>query len=378
MKTFKIKKTQKMYHNPKIIHLIAAARPNFMKIAPLYHSLKCEAWADPKIIHTGQHYDRNMSDAFFQDLELPSPDIHLEVGSGSHAEQTGQVMIAYEKLLIDQPPDLVIVVGDVNSTLAASLASAKLGICVSHLEAGLRSFDRSMPEEINRIVTDQICNYLWTPSTDADANLLAEGIPKERFECVGNIMIDALELTRPKIEASDMTNKMGLTNQSFAITTLHRPSNVDRFDSLNKIVNRLIEISKQLPIVFPIHPRTKKQLEKFNLMPLLEKQQDIMLNAPLPYISFMNLVFNADMIITDSGGIQEETTYLGIPCLTLRPNTERPITIEQGTNQLCTIDNIEVAIAQAMTIKRQTAQKPDLWDGKTAHRVVQSIDQILA
>jgi UDP-N-acetylglucosamine 2-epimerase (non-hydrolysing) len=360
-----------------IIHLVAAARPNFMKIAPLYHALKREIWASPVIIHTGQHYDPNMSDAFFHDLELPFPDYHLEVGSGSHAELTGRVMISYEKLIINQQPDLVIVVGDVNSTLAASLAAVKMGFCVAHLESGLRSFDNSMPEEINRIVTDRICHYLWTPSADADANLMAEGIKKSRIHCVGNIMIDALEMTRSKIKATNIVRELNLSDKSFGLITLHRPSNVDSYKSMEKIVTTLLNISRQLTLVFPVHPRTAKKLREFELYDKLSNAQDIMIYEPMAYIPFMNLVMNAHIVITDSGGIQEETTYLGIPCLTLRENTERPITITQGSNRLCNIDNLENYVHDLLNRKPQTRKVPDLWDGKTAQRIVKHIFSFL-
>jgi len=361
----------------RIIHLIAAARPNFMKIAPLYHALKKETWVIPKIIHTGQHYDPNMSDAFFHDLMLPAPDTHLEVGSGSHAEQTGHVMISYEKLIIEDQPGLVIVVGDVNSTMAASIAAVKQGFPVAHLESGLRSFDRSMPEEINRIVTDHICHYLWTPSVDADANLIKEGIPESRIHCVGNIMIDALEMTRSKIEKADTASQFDLCAGPFGLITIHRPSNVDQIDHLQSIVNSLINISKHIPLFFPVHPRTEKQLKKFQLFDRLKNTKNIVVHEPMAYIPFMNLIFHAKIVITDSGGIQEETTYLGIPCLTLRENTERPITISQGTNRLCTIHNLETAVKESLKMSVHKRNKPDLWDGNTAHRVVKQIRSVM-
>jgi UDP-N-acetylglucosamine 2-epimerase (non-hydrolysing) len=363
--------------NKKNIHLIAAARPNFMKIAPLYHALKEETWARPKIIHTGQHYDSNMSDAFFQDLNLPLPDEHLNVGSGTHAEQTGLVMISYEKLIMDQRPDLIIVVGDVNSTLAASIAAVKQGFSVAHLESGLRSFDDTMPEEINRIVTDHVCHYLWTPSVDADKNLLAEGIPKSRIQRVGNIMIDAFEMTRSKIEKDNTVEKLNFSDRSFGLITLHRPSNVDEFCNLQKIVESFVNISNKMPLIFPVHPRTRKQLQKFKLYDILCNTDNIFLHEPMAYIPFMNLVFNAKIVITDSGGIQEETTYMGIPCLTLRNNTERPITITQGSNRLCKIENLENFVNESLNTKAHHRKIPDLWDGKTAYRVVKQIHSIM-
>ena len=362
----------------KIIHLVAAARPNFMKIAPLYHRLKGETWAEPIIVHTGQHYDFNMSDAFFRNLGLPDPHVHLSVGSGSHAQQTGNVMIAYEKTLMDGArPDLVVVVGDVNSTAAATLASVKLGVKVAHLEAGLRSFDRTMPEEINRLVTDALADLLWTPSPDADANLLREGVPVEKIERVGNIMIDSLEMMREAIERERYYESLGFGQAAYAVVTLHRPSNVDFPETLQKLVKHLVRVAGRLPLVFPLHPRTRKSLAALGLLDGLEKMPAIRLVEPLPYILFMNLVFNCRLVITDSGGVQEETTYLGIPCITLRPNTERPVTITEGTNRLCETDRIGECIDEAFVAHHQTHKAPDLWDGRTAHRVVASISKFL-
>ena len=315
------------------IHLIAAARPNFMKIAPLYHELNKTDWATPIIVHTGQHYDINMSDAFFKDLDLPEPHIHLGVGSGTHAEQTGRVMIEYEKVLVQQQPNLVVVVGDVNSTIAATLAAVKLGIKTAHLEAGLRSFDRTMPEEINRIVTDSIADLLWTPSPDGDENLIREGVPPEKIQRVGNIMIDSLEMMRGKIENAGTWQDMGLSRNVYAVVTLHRPANVDNEDTLRSLVNALIELAAIHPVVFPIHPRTRANLERFKMMEKLQATDGMKSLDPLNYVRFMNLIFNCRLVVTDSGGIQEETTYLGIPCITLRDNTERPITVIEGTNR---------------------------------------------
>lgn len=355
------------------IHLIAAARPNFMKVAPLYHALKRQDWCAPLLIHTGQHYDANMSDTFFADLRLPAPDHHLGVGSGSHAEQTGAVMTAYEKIILQKRPDWTVVVGDVNSTLACALVAAKLCIPLAHLEAGLRSGDRTMPEEINRIVTDRLADLLWTPSIDGNDNLTAEGVDEERIELVGNIMIDAFELQRPQIDALRVAAQFEVESGRYGVITLHRPSNVDSRTRLAQIVEVLIATSRHLPLVFSVHPRTKARLHDFGLIAALDRQDGIRLSEPLRYNEFMNLVCNAKLAITDSGGIQEETTYLNIPCLTLRPNTERPITITQGTNRLARPDNLAAMVAQALNGEIQASGRPPLWDGKTAPRVAQSL-----
>jgi UDP-N-acetylglucosamine 2-epimerase (non-hydrolysing) len=360
----------------KKIHLIAAARPNFMKIAPLYHELMKRGGLDPVIVHTGQHYDLNMSDVFFKDFDLPAPHIHLGVGSGSHAEQTGNVMIAYEKILIEEKPDLVVVVGDVNSTIAATLAAVKLGIKTAHLEAGLRSFDRTMPEEINRMVTDSIADYLWTPSPDGDENLLKAGVSKDKIIRVGNIMIDSLEMLRSKIENLNISGSFGLNKGSYGLVTLHRPSNVDNPETLEKLCKALSDISSKLPLIFPVHPRTSAQLNKTGFKSILQNAGNIHLNDPLGYKEFMNLVLGSRLLITDSGGVQEETTYLGIPCLTLRANTERPVTITQGTNRLCSQENISQMVDTVLTGNFSKGKKPDLWDGQTASRVADCIQKI--
>ena len=355
------------------IHLIAAARPNFMKIAPLYHELNKTDWATPVIVHTGQHYDINMSDAFFKDLDLPEPHIHLGVGSGTHAEQTGSVMIEYEKVLMQQQPDLVVVVGDVNSTIAATLAAVKLGIKTAHLEAGLRSFDRTMPEEINRIVTDSIADLLWTPSPDGDENLIREGVASEKIQRVGNIMIDSLEMMRGKIEGAKTWQEMGLTQNEYAVVTLHRPSNVDNKEILLSLVDALQELSAMHPVVFPIHPRTLANLERFNMMEKLQATDGMKCLEPLNYVRFMNLVFNCRLVVTDSGGIQEETTYLGIPCITLRDNTERPVTVTEGTNRLCKVQELRQSIDIILNNDGKKKNPPELWDGKTASRIAERI-----
>jgi UDP-N-acetylglucosamine 2-epimerase (non-hydrolysing) len=353
------------------IHLIAAARPNFMKIAPLYHALKKESWASPLIVHTGQHYDLNMSEVFFQDLGLPSPDIHLGVGSGTHAEQTGKVMIAYEKVLLEHRPDLVVVVGDVNSTMAATIAAVKLGIRVAHLEAGLRSFDRTMPEEINRLATDALADYLWTPSEDADENLTREGVPRGKIHRVGNIMIDSFEMLRRRIEADNAIKRLAIEEEKdFVLVTLHRPSNVDDSKVLSALCLALNRISTKIQLVFPVHPRTRKNIETFGLMKALGNGGRVHLLDPLNYVSFMNLALNCRFALTDSGGIQEETSYLGIPCLTLRPNTERPVTIRLGTNRLCSLENLERQVEEVLSGTERVVCRIPLWDGRTADRVV--------
>lgn len=361
----------------KKIHLIAAARPNFMKIAPLYHELSKRDGIEPVIVHTGQHYDLNMSDIFFKDFNLPEPHIHLGVGSGSHAEQTGGVMITYEKVLKHNKPDLVVVVGDVNSTVAATLAAVKLGIQTAHLEAGLRSFDRTMPEEINRILTDSIADYLWTPSPDGDLNLMKEGVGKDRITRVGNIMIDSLEMLRSKIEKLETFGEFGLAKSSYGVVTLHRPSNVDKPEILKAVCKTLKTVSSKLPLIFPVHPRTMAQLRENDLLRFLKNCEAIHLTEPLGYMDFMNLVMFSRLLITDSGGVQEETTYLGIPCLTLRSNTERPVTITQGTNRLCNHGNLIETFNHIMDNKELQTEKPELWDGHTAFRVADCIQAIV-
>ena len=356
-----------------LIHLIAAARPNFMKVAPVYHALKKESWANPVIVHTGQHYDLNMSDAFFTDLALPQPDINLGIGSCSHAQQVGQIMISYERELIENRPDLVIVVGDVNSTLAVTLSAVKLQIKVAHLEAGLRSFDRTMPEEINRLVTDTLADILWTPSPDADENLLREGICRDKIDRVGNIIIDSLEMLRERIEREHVYNEFNVVPKEFGVVTLHRPCNVDNPEILKEFCVTLIRIARKIQIVFPIHPRTRKNLLEQNIMPILEQEPGLIIVEPLNYIRFMNLVFNCRLAITDSGGIQEETTYLGVPCITLRPNTERPITLTLGTNRICKMKEMEPKVAEILGLEYRRPCSIELWDGKTAERVVRSI-----
>lgn len=353
--------------------LIVGARPNFMKVAPIFDEMKRRPGDfDPLIVHTGQHYDAAMSDAFFDDLGMPRPDVYLGVGSGSHAVQTAKIMTEFEPVVLEHQPDWVVVVGDVNSTIACTLVCSKLGIKVAHVEAGLRSRDRSMPEEINRILTDSISDLLLTTSQDADVNLAHEGIPPEKIRFVGNVMIDSL-LEHLKIaERSTIREDLDVTPGEYAVLTLHRPSNVDDRKVFSGILDSLTAIAEKLPIIFPVHPRTKAKLEEFGFADMIAGS-NIRLLEPLGYLDFMRLYSGARLVLTDSGGIQEETTVLGIPCLTLRENTERPVTIEVGTNILVGTDpeKIERAAFDILNGENSanTASIPPLWDGKTAGRI---------
>ena len=321
--------------------LVAGARPNFMKIAPLIRSIgrhneRIEQGAikiDFLLVHTGQHYDIDMSEVFFRDLNLPKPDINLEVGSGSQAVQTANIMIGFEEVCIREKPDWVVVVGDVNSTMACTLVAVKLGIKVAHVEAGLRSFDHTMPEEINRLDTDALADLLLTPSTDADENLLREGIPQRKIRRVGNVMIDTLIDNLNRARERRVYERFGLTEGRYVFVTLHRPSNVDHQTTLSSIVKTLAGLSCEFDVIFPVHPRTRKQMVAFSLLEGAKNSPRLIITEPLNYIDTISLVERARFVITDSGGLQEETTYLKIPCLTVRPNTERPITITQGTNR---------------------------------------------
>jgi UDP-N-acetylglucosamine 2-epimerase (non-hydrolysing) len=360
----------------RILHVVGA-RPNFMKVAPIVRALAREpAHFSQLLVHTGQHYDANMSDIFFQELELPTPDINLEVGSGSHAQQTAQVMQRFEPVLLDYRPDWVLAPGDVNSTLACSLVAVKLGIKVAHVEAGLRSFDRTMPEEINRLLTDQISDLLLTPSRDGDENLLREGIPPERIHFVGNVMIDTLVRLLPKAEARwpALRDQHGLDR--YLLVTLHRPSNVDDATTLARIMAALRELSQEIAVIFPVHPRTRVRLAQLEGAEPKSKIQSPKLLDPLGYLDFLALQSHAALVLTDSGGIQEETTYLGVPCLTARPNTERPVTITHGTNRL--VASTEEALVEAARAALQQprtdatpATRPELWDGQAAERIVE-------
>jgi UDP-N-acetylglucosamine 2-epimerase (non-hydrolysing) len=311
-----------------------------------------------------------MSATFFDDLGLPAADIYLGIGSGTHAEQTAKVLTAMEAILINERPDLVVVVGDVNSTMAATLACAKLGVRTAHLEAGLRSYDRRMPEEINRLVTDVLADVLLTPSRDADANLIAEGVAPEKIHFVGNIMIDTLEMLRDRIEVENAAACLGLKAGSYGVVTIHRPSNVDDLTILTRICKELGKIAECVPLVFPVHPRTRRKMEEHSLVAALSGYGGLLLPEPQSYVRFMNLVMNSRFVITDSGGIQEETSYLGIPCLTLRENTERPITITHGTNQLCTLADLRSRVEALASRDRPSRSHIEYWDGRTAERIV--------
>ena len=352
---------------------VVGARPNFMKIAPIQRIMQnMPNTFEPVLVHTGQHYDERMSKLFFDDLELPEPDIYLGVGSGSHAEQTAKIMIEFERVCEKYKPDVVVVVGDVNSTAACSMVASKMWIPVAHVEAGLRSFDRKMPEEINRIITDALSEYLFVTEKSGVNNLLNEGVVKNKIHFVGNVMIDSLIYYLKKDNPSQILDEMNLKGKEYALVTLHRPSNVDDPDNFKKIISAFKEIQKNIPIVFPIHPRTQKNIEKFGLKEEIAKLENLKLIQPVGYIDFMKLMVNCGFVMTDSGGIQEETTYLGIPCLTLRKNTERPSTIEKGTNEIVgnATEKITQLAKKIVDGKWKKGEIPELWDGQTAERIV--------
>lgn len=341
-----------------------------MKVAPLHKAFKrFNGTVEHLICHTGQHYDEKMSKVFFQDLELPKPHFYLGVGSGSHAEQTARVMVEFEKVLLEEKPDLVIVVGDVNSTIACSLVASKLHIKVAHVEAGLRSNDREMPEEINRLLTDAIADYLFVTEKSGMENLMHEGVPEGKVFFTGNVMIDSLINYLPKAEESDALSCYHLEKGNYILVTLHRPSNVDSRDYLEKLIHLLNTVSEKRKLIFPIHPRTKNNMEKFGLSGMLS--ENVILTDPIGYIDFLSLTKNAELIITDSGGIQEESTYLGVQCITVRDNTERPITVELGTNQLIGTDleKVEKTALEVLEGRKKTGTVPPLWDGHAAERI---------
>jgi UDP-N-acetylglucosamine 2-epimerase (non-hydrolysing) len=351
----------------KIVHVVGA-RPNFMKVSPVMIALSRREGMTQSLVHTGQHYDENMSEVFFTQLGLSKPDMNLEVGSGSHAQQTARIMMGFEKVLEESRPDLVLVYGDVNSTLAASIVCAKMDVRVGHVEAGLRSYDRSMPEEVNRVLTDQVADILFTPSADADENLKREGIDASRIHFVGNVMIDTLVRLRPKAEQAwqQQATTLGLREGHFGLVTLHRASNVDDLGSLLALIEALAGISTRVPIVFPVHPRTRERLGNLTFNP-----RNIQFIEPVGYLEFMSLQSHARFVITDSGGIQEETTYLGVPCITMRKNTERPITLSLGTNTLIGDDvgRLSSIIDEILAGGAKKGTIPPLWDGKASERI---------
>ena len=345
----------------KVFHIVGA-RPNFMKVAPVLQALKAYPKVQQVLVHTGQHYDANMSDVFFQQLAIPAPDVNLAVGSGTHAKQTAEIMTRFEPVVTEAKPDLVLVYGDVNSTVATALVCAKIGIRVGHVEAGLRSFDRTMPEEINRLMTDQLADMLFTPSEDGDANLLKEGIPSQKIFRVGNVMIDSLVRLLPLAQRQ---TRNGLPER-YALVTLHRPANVDDGATLKSILESLLAVNRDVAVVFPAHPRTRQRISDFGL-----KTDQLRLLNPLPYVDFLGLQSRAQVVITDSGGIQEETTYLGVPCLTLRENTERPVTVILGTNVLVgrNPEKLEAELSLILSGKQKKGTIPPLWDGHAGDRI---------
>lgn len=358
---------------------IVGARPNFMKIAPIMKEMRKHSEIEATLIHTGQHYDASMAGQFFEDLQIPPPDVSLEVGSGSHAYQTGEVMKRLEPVFERERPDVVLVVGDVNSTLAAAVTAAKLHIPVAHVEAGLRSFDRSMPEEINRLVTDAIADYLFVSEESGVANLVAEGVSKDKIFFVGNVMIDSLEASRRLWTQSSILDQLGLTKGQYGVVTLHRPANVDDVQTLKGLIGALADVARQQPIVFPVHPRTRKSLESLTeFHSVLHFGEGVISGAgihcmnPFGYLDFMALVANTRIVLTDSGGLQEETTVLGIPCLTLRENTERPVTVTHGTNRIVgsSPERIAAEVSRALGTPLPRPIPPPLWDGHASQRIV--------
>jgi len=358
---------------------IVGARPNFMKVAPLHRAMEASGVIESRIVHTGQHYDEKMSDIFFKQLELPKPHIYLGIGSGTHAEQTARVMMAFEKVLEDETPDMVVVVGDVNSTLACSIVCAKQGVPIAHVEAGLRSFDRTMPEEINRMVTDRISDYLFVTEQSGLDNLKQEGTPEEAVFFVGNVMIDSLVHFREKAAQTTVLADLNLDTDPFVLMTVHRPANVDCPETLLELVKIVEGISSRVHLVFPMHPRTQKQLEKFDLLDRVKAVENLTVTGPLGYLEFLALMEASQVVVTDSGGIQEETTFLQVPCLTLRENTERPITITAGTNELLAVDQAAVLkrMSQIMDGERRVGKVPPLWDGKASERITSCLIELI-
>ena len=360
----------------KIINVVGA-RPNFMKIAPIMKACKDSNAIEPFLVHTGQHYDEKMSDLFFRQLGIPEPDINLEIGSASHAVQTAEIMKAFEPVILKHKPDAVLVVGDVNSTIACGLVAIKLGVNLIHVEAGLRSFDRSMPEEINRILTDSISDILFCTEQSGIDNLINDGISKQKAFLVGNVMIDTLLKNKTKAEESNILNQFNLNGDDFAVLTLHRPANVDNPIVFSRILDALEVIQNDMPIIFPVHPRTRQNLASLGLDRRIKDMPNLQLTEPLGYLDFLKLMASACVVLTDSGGIQEETTVLKIPCITLRENTERPITAEIGSNQVVGTDTQKIldAYKNAISGNWREPQVPPLWDGNAAERIVKIISE---
>lgn len=358
----------------KLLHVVGA-RPNFMKAAPVIRAGRATPGVTQVLVHTGQHYDRAMSDTFFSDLDLPEADENLGVGSGSHAEQTARVMLGFEPVLDQHRPDWVVVYGDVNSTIACALVAVKKGIQVAHVEAGLRSRDRAMPEEVNRLLTDQIAHLLLTPSRDGDANLQAEGIPAHRIRFVGNVMVDTLLHLRARARERQMADSLGLAGGEYAFVTLHRPSNVDESQPLRELLGALDDLATRMPVLFAVHPRTRKRIAEFGMDGLMRR---VRLLDPLGYLETISLLETATLVLTDSGGLQEETTVLGVPCLTARPNTERPVTITEGTNRLVPSNRAAIgeAVREVLTSREAGSfhpRQPEGWDGRAAERIIQAL-----
>jgi UDP-N-acetylglucosamine 2-epimerase (non-hydrolysing) len=356
-----------------LIHHVIGARPNFMKVAPVHAAMAGRKGIQQKVIHTGQHYDTSMSDIFFNQLGIPSPDFNLGVGSASHAKQTAEIMIRLESVFLDIRPDLVLVYGDVNSTVAAALVCSKILIPVGHVEAGLRSFDRTMPEEINRVLTDRVSDYLFTPSVDGNENLIREGIPDEKIYLVGNVMIDTLVRLSPLADATEICKTLGIIDKPYILVTLHRPSNVDDSSDLLKTLDVLDEIASKIDIVFPVHPRTRQIMQDMKEKKFSNRFHFI---DPVGYVEFLGLQRNASLVITDSGGIQEETTYLGVPCITVRENTERPVTVSVGSNVLVGRDEQRLKLEAEAILdgKVKKSEIPPLWDGKAGERIADVIE----
>ena len=362
----------------KILNIVGA-RPNLPKIAPLTREMQRHSEIEAILVHTGQHYDEKLSDIFFKQMGIPAPHVNLEVGSGSHAAQTAEILRRVEPVLLERKPDVVLVVGDVNSTIAVSLAAVKLGIHVAHVEAGLRSYDRTMPEEINRVLTDALADYLFVTEEDAIANLLKEGRPRESIFMVGNVMIDSLRHFLPVAQQSSIGDELGLKNgagwRRFGVLTLHRPSNVDSIEKLSQLLGAIDRVAEEMPVIFPVHPRTQQRLTQAGM----RHHPQLRLISPAGYLDFLCLLSKATLVLTDSGGIQEETTALGVPCLTLRENTERPVTITQGTNLLVGTDPAKIVAAARETLagKGKAGRIPPMWDGHAAQRIVEILLKVV-